>query len=370
MKVAILGSRGVPNKYGGFERLAERLGLGLKEKGHDIDIFCPHYRNHGESYWNNIKLIFIKNPEHQLGAAGNFLFDFLSICKSLSKRYDIVYMLGYTSSSPFLWLLRLKAGSAMVINMDGLEWKRTKWNKYAKLYLRFAEMLAIRQAKYIIADSIAIQDYLKRKYGRTAVFIPYGADIFSSYNESILREYDLKSKKYFMLIARVEPENNIETIIKGFLNTNFSQEYPLVIVGNYQVPFGRYLQKKYPSKNIRFLGGIYDQEKLCNLRYFCLLYMHGHSVGGTNPALLEAMGCGALVAAHDNIFNREVLEDAGLYFTHHEDVSRLMASVEKSPNHFDQFKQKAIRRIQEMYDWPDIIEHYKSLFNNINNNKV
>lgn len=140
-----------------------------------------------------------------------------------------------------------------------------------------------------------MQKYLHKSYRRSIHFIPYGVDIFNTPDERVLGEYNSKPHRYFLLISRIEPENNIETIIKGFLNANLNPDYSLVIVGNYRSPFGRYLQQKYAAENIRFMGGIYDQKKSNNLRHFCLLYLHRHSVGGTNPLLLGAMGCGVLV---------------------------------------------------------------------------
>lgn len=370
MKIAILGSRGVPNRYGGFERLAERIGCGLAERGHNVEIYCPHYRNRGESKWNKVQLKFVYNPERRIGPGGNFIYDFLSICKTLNKKYDIIYMLGYTSSTPFLWLLRCGTGAVLVTNADGLEWKRMKWNKVAKGYLFLAEALMVRQSEHIITDSKAMQDYLHEKYNKIFHCISYGADIFDNPDERVLHEYNLKPHKYILQISRIEPENNIEIIIKGFLKFGFNQKYTLLIVGNYQTPYGSYLQEKYVAANVRFIGAVYDQEKLNNLRHFCLLYLHGHSVGGTNPSLLEAMGCGVLVAAHDNIFNREVLNDAGLFFRNDRDVTTLIKTVEKSPRDFSMFKIKAKNRIRDMYNWHDVIEQYESFFKRIITNKL
>jgi glycosyltransferase involved in cell wall biosynthesis len=174
--------------------------------------------------------------------------------------------------------------SRNIINMDGLEWKRSKYNKLTQSFLKRAEKWAATYGNVLIADSIGIQDYLQKKYQKSSIYIPYGATIFDRPNSDTLVEWKLDPQKYFLVIARMEPENNIEMIIEGFLDS--AQPGPLVIVGNTNNRHGKYLRNKYKHPLVVFAEGIYDQEKINNLRFFSRMYFHGHSVGGTNPSLL------------------------------------------------------------------------------------
>ena len=191
--------------------------------------------------------------------------------------------------------------------MDGLEWKRSKYSKKVQKFLKYAEKLAVKSSDFLISDSIGIQDYLKQEYNVNSEYIAYGAEIFTQSDVKFIKEFDVEANGYNMLIARLEPENNIETILEGVQRSN--SNLPFLVVGKYDNKFGIYLKEKFKnSKNIRFLGGIYDLEKLNNLRYYSNLYFHGHSVGGTNPSLLEAMASNCLIIANDNVFNKSILK--------------------------------------------------------------
>ena len=169
--------------------------------------------------------------------------------------------------------------------------------------------MAVKYSHYLIADNMGIHDYYKEKYGKESKFLAYGADIHNDFNAEYLKEFGLKPEEYYILIARLEPENNIVMAIEGYLHSKENGRRPLIVVGKTNTPHGKELVEKYGrEKNVRFVGGIYDFKKLDSVRHFSLAYFHGHSVGGTNPSLLEAMAAGCFVFAHDNIFNRAVLK--------------------------------------------------------------
>ncbi len=215
----------------------------------------------------------------------------------------------------------------------------------------------MRKSDYLISDNLAIQDYYLKEFGVQSFFIPYGADAVNNFEERVLSSYSIDPRGYFLLIARLEPENNIEMILYGFAESD--SEYPFVVIGDKNTRYGRYLQDRYKNKKVCFLGAIYDKEVLDNLRHFSRVYFHGHSVGGTNPSLLEAMAAQALVAAHDNMFNRAVLGDDALYFQNRERVCSIITNDE--PENAGFIKNNLLK-IEQNYSWDNIISEYERLF--------
>ena len=300
MKVGILGTRGIPNQYGGFEQFAQFLSVFLVNKGHKVWVYNSHKHSYQKDSYEGVNIIHCFDPEYKIGTIGQFIYDFNCIRDARNRDFDILLQLGYTSSS--VWAKLLPTNQCVVTNMDGLEWKRTKFSKNVQGFLKNAERWAVKSSNVLVSDSIGIQEYIEEKYKVKSSYIPYGADVFESADESCLKEMDLQAGNYDMLIARLEPENSIEMILDGRLMA--TSDRPLLVIGNCDKSYGIYLKKKFEAfDTIRFLGGIYDQELLNNLRHYSNIYFHGHQVGGTNPSLLEAMGAGALVAAHRNIFN-------------------------------------------------------------------
>lgn len=359
MKIAILGTRGIPNNYGGFEQFAEYLSRGLAQMGHDVYVYNSHNHPYQHRQWNSVNIIHIYDPEFKLGTAGQFIYDFNCILDARQRHFDIIYQLGYTSSS--IWSKFLPKKSLIVTNMDGLEWKRSKYSKKVQKFLRVAEKWAVDSSHYLVADSIGIQKYLKYEYNKDSVYLPYGADVFTNPVSNILKNFSLTSYDYDLLIARLEPENNIETIISGFISSNINRT--LVVVGNTNTQYGRYITEKYPQSNLKFLGSIYDINILNNLRYFSNVYYHGHTVGGTNPSLLEAMASGALICAHKNIFNEAILGEDAFYFTDSDsiktmyEVSKLVQGIEKVEANEN--------KIATSFNWKKIVKDYDRFFTSI-----
>jgi len=243
--------------------------------------------------------------------------------------------------------------------MDGLEWKRSKYGKTTRRFLKLAESLAAKHADKLIADSTGIRDYLKKTYNKNSVYIPYGADVVDHADVEFLKTYDLKAEQYNLLITRMEPENNVEMIIRGYLESE--KKFPLVIVSNYNNSFGKYLRKKYPHEQILYPGAIYNQDTINAIRFYASLYFHGHSVGGTNPSLLEAMGCGCVIATHDNPFNKAILTDCGYYFSNQQDVTGILNKPE-DPSVAALWKERNAEKLRTIYNWDKIINDYEELF--------
>ena len=231
-------------------------------------------------------------------------------------------------------------------------------------FLDWEEKMAVKYSHYLIADNMGIHDYYKEKYGKESKFLAYGADIHDNFNTEYLKEFGLKPEEYYILIARLEPENNITMAIEGYLHSRENGRRPLIIVGKTNTPHGKELVEKYgKEKNVRFVGGIYDFKKLDSVRHFSLAYFHGHSVGGTNPSLLEAMAAGCFVLAHDNIFNRAVLKDNALYYPSAEKVAEYFNNIDDiAKKNKVTFTANNIEVIRNEYSWEHLVDEHERYF--------
>jgi glycosyltransferase involved in cell wall biosynthesis len=359
MKIAILGTRGIPNHYGGFEQFAEYFSVYLAENAQKVYVYNSHNHPYQEKTFKGVNILHQYDPEFKIGTAGQFIYDLNCILDARKRNFDVILQLGYTSSS--VWYKLLPKKPLIITNMDGLEWKRTKYAKPVQKALQFAEKLAIKSSNYLVSDSIGIQKYIQEKYNKASTYIAYGAHQFSNPNVSILNNYEVEVENYNLIIARLEPENNIETILDGIvLSTN---KMPFLVIGNHQTKFGDYLKEKFKNySNIRFIGAVYNHEHLDNLRWFSNFYFHGHSVGGTNPSLLEAMASKALILAHNNDFNRAILGENAYYFSNAEEVKNLTLEIKKNDNlHLIQNNFDAI---ESEFNWDKINDKYLQLFKN------
>ncbi len=348
-----MGTRGIPNHYGGFEQFAEHVSQGLLQRGHQVSVYNSSLHPYTENEWNGVKIIHCHDRENKIGTAGQFIYDWNCINDARKRGFDILLHLGYTSDSVWHWRWPKKAIN--IVNMDGLEWQRTKYNKPTRRFLRWAESLAAKNAHSLIADSPAIRDHLIVHYNKIPVYIPYGADVFTRPDPVVIEKYGLLPHQYFMLLARMEPENNIEMIIQGHLASGTS--YPLLVIGTITNKFGKYITSKYNDPKIRFSEAIYDKTELDNLRYYSALYFHGHTVGGTNPSLIEAMACGCYIAAHENRFNKAVLNNDAAYFSTAGDISKIIR--ESQPlSILEQWKKSNIEKIRVTYNQEKIVDSY------------
>lgn len=354
MKIGILGTRGIPNNHGGFEQFAEFFSVYLAEKGHEVSVYNSHNHPFKEKSFKNVKIIHCYDPEYKIGTIGQFVYDLNCIVNSRKQEFELILQLGYTSST--IWHMFLPKSSIIVTNMDGLEWKRTKYRKIVRKFLKYAEKLGTKHSDYLIADSLGIQEYLKRQYNKGSKYLAYGAEVFQDPNPAVLNKFKLKKYSFALIIARLEPENNIETILEGFHRSN--AKYPILLFGK-ENRFGLNLKKKYILDNrIQFVGANYNIIELNNLRYFSRYYFHGHTVGGTNPSLLEAMSSKALIIAHDNIFNKSILQKNALYFT----SSKIIQDILNSDSYFskkEEYSSNNIESIKKNYSWEFINKEYE-----------
>ncbi len=360
MKIGIIGTRGIPNNYGGFEQFAEYLSVGLVKKGHEVFVYNSHNHSYKESTWNGVQIIHKYDPEFKIGTAGQFIYDLNCIIDSRKRRFDVILNLGYTSSS--VWSRFFPSKSLLITNMDGLEWKRTKFSKKVQRFLKYAEKLAVKHSDVLVADSEAIKDYLHKTYGAHSHFIAYGAEVFQNPHEDVIGSYKVSVYGYNMLVARMEPENNIEIILDGVHKSSGKEK--CLVIGNFKNEFGTYLFQKYSSDDrIVFLGAVYDLSILNNLRFYSRYYFHGHSVGGTNPSLLEAMASSCFIISHNNEFNKSVLRDNALYFNNAADITTLLDKpydTSLKASYIMCNKQK----IETTYSWENIINLYETLMLN------
>jgi glycosyltransferase involved in cell wall biosynthesis len=243
--------------------------------------------------------------------------------------------------------------------MDGMEWKRGKWKRPVQYLLKRAERIAVRYSDAIVSDNPVLGEYFRDAYKAIPENIAYGAEMPANFDETVLEEFGLLPGSYFLLVARLEPENNIETIIEGCLSSG--KDHPLVIVGNHSAGYGKRVYRKFGgSTDLKFTGGIYDREKLASLRHFARVSFHGHSVGGTNPSLLEAMAAGSPIIAHENPYNRWVLGENAKYFRTAEDIVSLSSALEKTD--WDEMVRNNLKRIREEFQWERIVRQYLDLF--------
>ena len=356
LSVAILGSRGIPNRYGGFEACAEKLGSLLNQLGHRVTVYTASDHPLKEEYWLGVKRVMISNPEHALGSFGQFLYDLNCNLHSRKENFDIILHLGYTSDSVWYWLWAKK--SLHIVNMDGQEWKRPKFNRAVRAFLKYAERLATLRSKWLVADSGPIADDLREKYRLPVRYIAYGADIPEDVSMDFPASLELSPGGYDLIVARMEPENKIELAIRAKLESGDS--HPLAIVGN-DNSHKRGLIKRYGQlEMIMFLDTIYEEKKLNSLRYFSRIYVHGHSVGGTNPSLLEAMACGCRIVAHRNPFNAFVLGENASYFMTQSELASLFHNFDASD--YIRLAEHNLQKVREEYNWNAVTQAYETLF--------
>ncbi|MDE5842309.1 MAG: DUF1972 domain-containing protein [Muribaculaceae bacterium] len=364
IRVGIIGTVGVPACYGGFETLAEQLVLLGKRK---IDNRRIEYSVYCSSRSYPIKLDSFHGAKlHYTPLKANGLqsipYDIISLIKA-ARKCDVLLMLG-VSGCVFLPVFRLFCKKRLIINIDGLEHRRQKWSKWVKKFLKFSEKCAVKYADTIIADNIGIVDYVTSEYHHPSTLIPYGGDqalinVPFSRQKDILDNYNIEKGNYAFGLCRIEPENNVEMILEAFSRISDKE---ILFVGNWNnSEYGRTLRQKYSKyPNIHLHDAIYDLTIVNTLRNNCKIYLHGHSAGGTNPSLVEAMFFGVPILAYDVNYNRYSTLDKAIYFN----SSRQLETIINDLND-DLLKQcgnnmKSIAR--NKYLWKNIARQYESLY--------
>lgn len=356
----ILGIRGLPAAHGGFETFAERLAPYFRDCGWRVTVYCQGSASgkRMEDEWEGIKRIHI--PVKRTGSAGTIEFD-LKCAHDVDSIEGTLLTLGYNTGFISAWLRA--RGRVNIINMDGLEWKRTKYSWGARAYLWLNERLAAWSGTKLIADHPVIADHLATRVSRAKIAtIPYGSDEIMGSDTSSLKPLGLHPGQFLTLIARPVPENLILEIVRAF--SVKPRGVNLALLGEYDKSDSYQAEVlASASSEVIFTGAIYDRVTLAALRFHSITYLHGHQVGGTNPSLVEALGAGNAVIAHDNAFNRWVAGEAGLFFT---DTTSCAAAIDAILNSHDvrnQLSRTARTRWQKEFTWPAILEQYVSVFN-------
>jgi glycosyltransferase involved in cell wall biosynthesis len=358
LKIAIIGSRGIPGNYGGFETFADHLSVGLVERGHSITVYCASgYSTTDDREYRGVRRVLI--PTIRSKSIEKLSNAFLSCLHAAFQSYDLILFLG-VSPVPFSWMGRV-AGKRLVINIDGLEWKRQKWNRFASKFLETCEALSGVMCHEVVTDAKALQEYYRKRYGRESTFIAYGADIGRHEDDGTLNKFGLEAGKYLLQVGRMEPENNAHLIIEEYKQVD--TDYPLVVLGD--APHSDEYKKKLKAAadpRVKFLGAIYGNGYNV-IRSNPYLYIHGHEVGGTNPALLEALAAGNCVAVLNVAYNLEVIGEAGFTFSKESgSLSSVIQELLLSPEIVADYRIKAVDRIKEHYTWDSIISEYEKLF--------
>ena len=342
--------------------------MGLAERGHEVTVYSPHYHPYKENVYKGVRIKHIYSPELWMGGSvGSFFYDYSCLKDALKNEdFDIIYEAGYTSIIPAYIRFNVKAIKCPLFttNMDGLEYKRTKFNPIVRKFVFWEEKMAVKHSHFLIADNMGIHDYYKEKYGRESKFLAYGANIYEDYDASLLKEWGLAPDEYYLLVARIEPENNLYMAIEGYMASKEYGRRPLIVVGKTNTSYGKQLLKRYGGDpHVRFVGGIYDFKKINSVRHFSFAYFHGHSVGGTNPSLLEAMASDCFILAHDNIFNRAVLGKNALYYSSPSAVSDILNGVDSlAAQHKVGFVRNNLEVIRQEYSWDKLVDEHERYF--------
>jgi len=358
-QIAIVGTVGVPANYGGFETLVENLIIYHDAKSVDdpITVYCSSksYPTRRETYMS-AKLKYIP---FQANGVQSIIYDIFSLFSAVWNRNDVILILG-VSGTIILPLIRLISSARIISNIDGVEWRRDKWRAYAKCFLKFSEKLAVSYSDVVISDNDIIAEYVRDSYGVNSHVIAYGGDHAVAVDVTPVDEYSLPDR-YVFSVCRIEPENNTHMILEAFSR---QEEYSLVKVGNWNSSdYGKQIREEYKAfDNIFLFDPIYDLGKLKTLRKAASVYVHGHSAGGTNPSLVEAMNFGLPIVAFDCDFNRNTTENKALYFSNAQELLQILANT--SEGSFQEIGQNMIEIARRKYTWEKISDQYFSVLSN------
>lgn len=361
--VRILGTHGVPANYGGFETAAENVARYLIDHGWRVVVYCQTEGTGPirEDVWNGIERVHI--PVDLPGWRGTARFDWVSIAHACRFR-DICLTLGYNTGI-YNFRQRLH-GIPNVINMDGIEWSRARWGFLRQAILYINERFAALFGNHLIADHPEIERYLLGRAPKSKIsLITYGADPVENVRLELLEPWKIEPGRYFTLIARPIPENSIAELVGAFSAKR--RDHRLMVLGNYDSTGDKYHKKvmNEASEEVCFPGAIYDRETVQALRFYSKAYLHGHTVGGTNPSLVEAMAAGNPVVAHDNPYNRWVAADAAVYFDDAASADRQITRLLSDDRHLESMRKAARRRHREEFTWEHVAGQYERLLSDL-----
>ena len=359
LKIAILGTRGIPANYGGFETCADEVGRGLAARGHAVTVYCRTGNAAGDpADYGGVRLRYTGHIEHK--ALGTLTHTLTATLDALRRDFDVLLYFNAANAVPAM-LAKVSRSAPIVLNVDGLDWKRRKWGPLGRTYHHVAEWLSTKIADRVVSDSRAIQAHYHRRWKTPSTFVPYGAHIEDPERPEILKEYGLEPDSYFFTASRLEPENNADITVRAFEQVVTDKR--LVIAGgaNYRSAFVRRLRAT-EDRRVVFLGPVYAPGHIRELHCGAFAYVHGNEVGGTNPALLKAMGYGNCVLALDVPYNAEVVADAALlYRKDPADLAAKMRLVLSDRALVPRLRQRARERVRRAYRWDQVIEGYEGV---------
>lgn len=368
MRIAIIGSRGYPYVYSGYETFVSEVVPRLTKQDVEVHVYChKQLFSSRPKQINGIYLHYI--PSIQSKSLSQWSNSFLSTCHALTKGYDVI--LYVNSANGIFGILTKLFRKKTAINVDGLEWLRPKWKGLGAKVFYFASKMATRWMDRIITDADAMREIYLKEFKTDSAVIAYGANIRYSKQAKLINKWSLKPNEYYLIVGRLIPDNNALTILQEFVKS--SSDKKLVIVGD--VPYDDEYAiniKKVKDERILFTGYVNGSDELAELYHNCFAYFHGHEFGGTNPTLLKALAYGCAIIALDTIFSREVLknEDYGMYFTKDTDsLSHLINCIEKDSELLKSYRDKSRNRILENYTWEKIAQQYLDLFEDISRKK-
>ncbi|GAA0880906.1 glycosyltransferase family 1 protein [Algoriphagus jejuensis] len=358
-KLAILGIVGVPANYGGFETLVENL-LDLLPKFYDVTVFCES-KSYPEKIgmYKGAKLVYLNQKAN---GVSSIVYDAVSLLRTY-KNQDYILLLG-VSGAFMIPLLRPFCKAKIITHIDGLEWRRDKWGFFAKKFLKFSERLAVRFSHGVVADNKHIQNYIAQEYRKSSFLIAYGANHVSKVEpHHFLKKFSFLNSGYVFTVCRIEPENNIEMQLRAFKECEIGMPY--VVVGNWSSnEYGMKLYQEYSKvQNIILYNPIYENEELNVLRSNCFFYLHGHSAGGTNPSLVEAMYLGLPVIAYGVNYNRETTFGKALYFGSFEELKGILFQIRDLDS--DQMKLDLAKLAKKNYSWRAITKKYVAMLESL-----
>jgi glycosyltransferase involved in cell wall biosynthesis len=354
----ILGTRGVPAAHGGFETFAEHLAPYLVDRGWQVTVYCQEDGTGPvfEDTWRGVRRV--RMPVATGGAAGTIVFDWKSTVHAAGEK-GLVLTLGYNTAM-FCALYRLR-GLKNVINMDGVEWRRQKWGGVAKTWFWLNDWAGCWLGNHLVADHPEIKKHLSTRVAADKVtMIPYGSDRVDKADAGLIVPYGLEPGSYAILIARAEPENSILEVVRAW--SRQPRGCKLLVLGKY-APDHAYQRavQTAASDEVIFPGAVYDKAVVQALRFHARFYVHGHQVGGTNPSLVEALGAGNAVLAHDNLYNRWVVGEGGVYFQDEEACAKLIESLLRADQQNEKLRVASQKQHAELFTWDKVLASYENL---------
>lgn len=356
MKIAILGTRGIPANYGGFETFAEQLGTRLAARGHDITVYGrKHYSTTNTPTYNGVNLVILPTIRHKY--FDTIIHTLLSVMHASPRGYDAILICN-AANSIFSFIPRL-FGTPTLVNVDGLERKRKKWNWIGQTYYLMSEWLSTFLPTAIVTDAKVIQDYYATRYKKESEMIAYGAEVARRAAPEKLLKFGLKPNQYVLYVSRLEPENNAHMVIEAY--SRVKTDLPLVIVGG--APYAaEYIAQLKSTKDprVKFLGFVFGEDYRALQQNACC-YVHATEVGGAHPALIEAMGAGNCALTLNTPENREVVGDAGIIYKSADDLAVHMQHVINDPATISEYRRRAMTRVIQLYNWEQITDQYEEL---------